>query len=309
MATYAQWYEGTKKNAPKRVTWVCGDQPVLVEEVVDTVRTLLAVPASHRETYSASVTTEVTIWAAAQQLPLNPDANRLITIRDADRMRYWSPLKGFLADWRLIPRNHLLFVSSKPEFPDNTDLEPIKAKGQVVRCAQPNPADLIAWTRRRGPTLDHRTAVYLIDRAGGKLSTIANVCAQLAAFPDMKPSQVTITTLADGGTATEFLDHLLAFRKADAAHAIPLLSDREVLLTIAAVDQRLEYLQTLWYAERDKTPAAGVPPFLARMLTPLAHKYEPATCARQRSVLAVLDHRVRTGTAGPGVLEALVALW
>ncbi len=322
MSTYAQWRAGADKGDVRRVTWVCGDQRVLVEEVVTTIRDQLRPAALDYWSFTAGPDSEADIWAAAHQHPLDPGTagNRLVVVRGAQRLTGWAPLYAWLAAGRALAGAHLLFVADEPDLPYqyvqgkraglHPHVEAIKNKGRIVRCAAPNEADALAFTLRRGPNLDPETARYLLHRTGGDLGVVAAVCAKLALLPG-QPGHGSIDALCDEVSELSFADSLLALRKPAALHAAAALPEAEWPRLFALLDSRLDLLAALWRATRAglaPREIAGHPIFLIRRYLPLARPYDPARCVYARRVLAVCDDAVRCG-ARTGVLEALVALW
>lgn len=86
MGTYRQWRVHADRGEVKRVTWVCGPERLLVEEVVDTTRRQIAASDMDYVTISCVPSAEnkepvKDMWDAASQYPLVPGANRLILCR------------------------------------------------------------------------------------------------------------------------------------------------------------------------------------------------------------------------------------
>jgi DNA polymerase III delta subunit len=320
MSTYAQWRTAADKGETRRVTWVCGNQPVLVEEVVDTTRAALLATDLDYTSLTAGQHPDRDIWAAALQYPLQPGVARLVLVRDAHRISHWAPLNTFLTAARQLPTNHLLFVSPEPDFPAHTvagkraglaaHAELIRGKGRLVRCAMPNETDLIAWVRRRAPAMDDEMIRYLLTRAGANLATVAGTCKKIAALKG-NPGPATIDVLCTPAPAESFVDNLLARKPVDALRTVATLTDRDALAAIALLDTRLDLLAALWRSTRAGLSArdvTGVPVFLVRRYLPIAKHYDPKRVVYARRVLAVVDNALRNGARG-GVLEALTALW
>lgn len=323
MATFNQWRLAADSGEVRRLTWVCGDQAVLVEEVIDTIRGLLKPSELDYVSLHAGAVPDRDIWAAGAQYPLTPGANRLILIRDAQAMKRFDPLEGWLDNTRRLPGVHLLFVADEPDLPyerdergKKTQLKPHallmqqrKRSCQLVRCALPNPTDAVAWVRRRAP-LDADTAGYLLTRVGGNLLHAAAVCGKLAVFTAAAGPPV-IDALAEEVPADCFTENLLFGRKRDALAAIAGLAPAQYPRLISTLDARLDTLSALWRHLRSGYGArevAGLPYFLVRHYTPIANHYDPARCAYCRRLLAVVDDAYATG-ARDALLEALVALW
>jgi DNA polymerase III delta subunit len=312
LATFTQWRTSVDKGEVRRVTYVYGDQRVLVEEVVDMIRQRLAVAEANYVTLSAADQPARDIWAAALQLPLTPDQPRLVLIRDADKLTRWEPLDGWFDNIRQLPGIHLLFVGADEAGKHKRPLELIQPRrcGQVVRCATPNDEDAIAWVRRRAPTLDQEMAYHLLRRIGGDLTLAAEVAAKLALF-DTSPGPATINALCVEHPRSSFVDNLLAGAKRQALISLPSLGERDRAGAIGLLVSRVELLASLWRLSRAGQSARevrGLPTYLVHQYLPLAKDYHPQRCAYTRRLLAVVDDTYRRG-ARDGVFEALVALW
>jgi hypothetical protein len=316
---WTQWRARADLGEVKRVTWVCGDQAVLVEEVVGFIRTQLAVSELDDIRLTAGESADTALWAAANQLPLTPGASRLVTVRDAEKISNWEPLPGWLRAGRTLTGVHLLFVSGEADFPHTTvgrkttlagHIETMKPpRGHLVRCSLPNGTDAVAWVRRHAQ-VDDATAKYMLIRSGGSLAKTAAVCAKLALFR-RTPDRAVIDQLLDQAPADSFVDSLLALDKKAALSAIPGLRGNDFGKAIGVLDQRLDQLAVLYTAVQTARTARdipGVPTFLARQLLPVAKFYDPKRCTKCRQALAVVDEAHRSG-ARVGVAEALVAMW
>ncbi len=320
MANYAMWRAAADKGETRRVTWICGDQPILVEEVVDTTRQAVRPSELDYLSFTGGVDPEREIWAAANQFPLDPAAHRLLLIRRAEKVTQWAALEHWLASSRRFPNTYLVFVSGEDDFPYHyTDgkraglkphVELIKTRGRIVRCAMPNDIDLLAWVRRRAPSLDEETADYLLRRCGGDLLSVAAVAGKLAVLSGT-PGRASIDALCQENPSRSFVDHLLAVDKRQALLAAQRLTDRELPKLLATLDSRLDLLGELWRASRAGLSARdvqGQPMFLVRQYLPIARHYDPNRCVYRRRVLAVCDDAARQGVK-TGLVEALVALW
>jgi hypothetical protein len=311
VGSFSQWRRSADSGEIRRVTYVCGAERVLVEEVVDSIRTGLDVSALDRVTFTAGTDPDRDIWAAAHQYPLTPGARRLVCVRAAEKIRYWQPLPGWLAATRQLPGVYLLFVSGDDSPAPGVPVEAVKApRGHLVRCAAPNEADAVAWVRRRAPALDDTTAGYLLTRTGGDLAAAATACTKISLFDGVPGTQV-VDQLCAQVPAASFVESLLTLRKPDALRAAAVMAPEEYGRALATLDQRLDAMAVLWRAVRAGHTArevASVPTFLVRQLAPHAKHYDPARCAYRRKALAVVEDAHRGG-ARTGVLEALVALW
>lgn len=315
MATYAAWRAGADKGDHRRLTWVCGDQSVLVDEVVAATRAAVNPGPLDRHVYTAGGDPDRIIWARAHQHPLTPGAPVLITVRRAEKIGNWAPLHQWATAMRLLPGVHLLLVSDTDDFPRTgaglaPHLELIKTKGRIVRCARPNEADLLAWLLRRAPALEVSTARHLLARTGGDLSEAADTCTKLAVLPGI-PSSAVIDVLAVRQSSDSLADALARCDKPAALLAARQLGERDVIAAITALATRLDLLAALWQAARAGLAArevTGHPAYLVHTWLPHAKHYDPKRCAHRLQVLAVCDDAARSG-ARTGLAEALIALW
>lgn len=319
IATYAQWRAAADLGDIRRVTWVCGDQRVLVEEVVDTTRRLLGVSDLDYVSLSHSPTFDRDVWAAANQYPLNPGGNRLVLVRDAEKLKRWDQFALWQERTRQMPGAHLLFVSNETTLPYVNGRQGALAphaqsirspRGFLVKCSMPRPDDAVAWVRRRAPTLDEDTARHLLTRTGGDLATAAAVCAKVSLFTG-PAGPATVDQLCAERPSADLADHLLAGEKRRALLCVPELDEQEMHRITALLDTRLDLLQSLHRlqaAGQNWRDATGINSYLLRKYMPLARDYDPQRCGQRRRVLAVVDDALRSG-ARVGVFEGLIATW
>lgn len=316
IATYSQW-RTSPEVGERRVTYVCGDQPVLVEEVVDHTRAAVSQRFGTDPEFvslSRSSTFDTDVWAEAFQSPLTPGQPRLVVVRDAEHLKRWDKLHLWMGFRRRMPGIFLVFVSGQPDVPKAggkvvAHLAIIKAPaGFLVRATAPKDDDAIAFARRRAPGLDADMAAYLLDRAGGELITVASACAKISLF-NGKVGPTTIDALCAERPADNFVNHLVASQKRQALQCLPDLDDRSLgvlhrLGNLIDLLARLHRIQISGQSWRD----AGVDSFQARLYLPYARDYDLRRCVYRRRVLAVVEDALLQG-ATTGVMEGLVALW
>jgi DNA polymerase III delta subunit len=264
------------------------------------------------------------IWDGVNSDPLDQNRNRLILVREAQKVRNWNPLANFMANLRLLPTTYLLFVSSEPDFNYEVKrakdtpsqlaghLETIKGKGSLVRAVYPSEEDTVAWLQRYLPGVGAGVVTHILIRSGGDLGIARNVARKASVFRGRLSTEI-VDVLVSDRSSDGFVDALLAQDKSSAFRALKLLPERDYLKTIGLLDSRLETLTKLFIGVRagqgiKELAMAGVPAFLARALMPLAKIYDPQRVAACRSVLAVVDQEIRRGARG-GTMESLVALW
>ncbi len=287
--------------------------------MIDTLKDTLKPSDLDYVSLSLSPTFERDVWAEANQYSFTAGNNRLILIRDADKLTRWDQLAAWLTRLRTMPGVYLVFVSNEPDLPytkhgSRKTLKPhaalLKApRGHLVRCTALNETDALAWVRRRS-RLDEATAKYLLTRTGGNLAATAAVCAKLALF-EQGAGAATINALTTEQPHADFTDHLIALQKREALLALDTIDDSDRLGTIALLDTRLDLLERLHriqIAGRTWRETSGINPFLLRQYLPHARHYDTAACVKRRRVLAVVEDVYRQG-ARTGVFESLVALW
>lgn len=319
VGTYTQWRTAIDAGDLRRVTFAAGDQHILIEEVIDTIKNTLNVTDLDYVSLSNSSTFKRDVWAAANQYALTPGANRMILIRDAEKLSRWDQLTTWLSRTRQLPGVYLVFVSGEADLPSHTvggkkklkeHVAQLKApRGHLVRCTALSEADACAWVRRRS-RLDDDMAQYLLTRTGGNLAAAAAVCAKLALFTQTAGA-ATIDALVSETPATDLADQLITLDKRTAMNSLTGLDDSSRLKLIAQLDSRLDLLQRMnriHTAGRNWRDATGVNPFLLRQYMPYARHYDAGSCTRRRAALAVIDDALRNG-ARDAVMESLVALW
>jgi len=322
MATYGQW--ARTSTVVKRVTWVCGAERILVEQVVAATREAIGAADMDLTVLTVGPDPEREIWAAADQYPLVPDAPRLVIVRDAQKVKNWDRLKEWLDGARRYPTNHILFVSAETDFPYEMEdgkkaglaphAEWVKLRGRLVKCSTPNERDLIAWVVGRAPGLDANQAMHLMKRVGGSLEVAANVCDKLRILPRIPGTRV-IDELCNESPEDSFVDCLLALDKPGALAALEVMSPKDYGRALGLLESRLDTVATL-NREASSRPAKAardyvrstVPAFVAKKFGTVAVRYDPAKVKRCRQVLAVVDDSHRSG-ARDGLFEVLVALW
>lgn len=305
------------------MTWVCGSERVLVEQVVDHVRKHLDVADIDYISMVGGVDKDRDIWAAANQYPTDPTAKRLVLVRNAEKITRWKPLEGWIAASRTIPTLHLLFVSEEHDFPyvktpegKNVELkthaEAIKNRGRIIRCSPPAEEDQYTWLKQFG-NLSDDTAKYLLTRVAGDLVAAKGAVLKASMFQgEITPSVVDVMVLPEPGDA--FVLELLALRKDRAINSVVGVAEKDISKTIGILDSRLEVLGKLHRLQRERKTAkdiivsGAVNQFLVRMLIPYASTYDQSKRLHCRRVLAAADDAYRSG-ARTGILETVTALW
>lgn len=308
---FHQWRQHADRGEVARATWCGGDEPVLVEELVDRLRRALRPGELDSVSLAAGTVPDRTIWAAAHQYPLQPETPRLVTVRQADQISDWQPLARWLDRKRLNPLTYLLFVSNATVLP----AEPaalIRRTGHVVECRRPPVAELVPWIQSM-VALPDTTAHYLAQRSAGALHHVKSVSGKLALF-DVAPSAAAIDELCDEAPTEAFADAVMLLQSRIAHSLIPWLPTTEYRRIVGQLDTYLTVMTHVHNAvhasqsRRDIAMLPDVPYALAEKYLPLVDRYPSSHCRARRQVLATLDAAVAAG-AREGVLESLVTLW
>ena len=319
MPSYAQWRQSADKGQVARVTWLCGDQRVLVEEVIEETKSQLQITEYDYVSMSAESDSQLAIWDAAYQYSLDPDANRLILVRDADKISNWEQLKGWFADSRQLVTTYLMFVSDHADYPmvpDTKELmehvELIRSKGKVVRCSMPNEHELSLWIKRNS-TFGDATTKFLIERAGSDLPTIANVCRKSMMFKQ-DPGNVIVKQLTEEFANESFADSLIFGNKKAALLSLEQLPASEFAKIIGQLYARLDTLYVLHKAApnfntmKEMSAATGLKIFLIQRYLSVARVYDRNKVTKCKNVLTIVDDAIQRN-ATDAAMELLVTLW
>jgi DNA polymerase III delta subunit len=328
VSTFSQYRTAYAKTGVKQITWLCGNERVLVEEVIRTIRDDLA-PEPWNYIPLTVERNEREVWAEADQHPVGP-GNRLVVIRDAERLTQWDRLTEWIKFRSLNPNSYLVFVSNEerltrlPVPPDAErgtkgaiapHIAAFSGKGSAVECrpyTQATAKHAVEWVQSKVKMRDG-IAGYLLDRANGDLRLVRDICDKLAVFPD-DISITTINGMLSEQPRDEFSDALLALDKKTALLALEHLPVEEYSRVIGLLDSRLDLAGMVHDMQSEfKTPsqiasAAGTRNFLVKDLLPVSKHYDYKRRLQIRRVLSTADEATRSGSS-IGVLEAVVALW
>lgn len=307
----------------RRATWVCGPERVLAEEVAAEIRAA----ATECLPFIAGEDSEADIWAAAGQIPSDPEAECLVIVRSAQRLRRTGLFADTVRALPELPGVRLLFMSDENDFPrvrteDKEVLAPHiellrdSRLGQLVRCTSASPEDdapewLLDWASRRLGGAGRILGSCLLERTGHDLEAAANVAGQLTAS-GLPVTREHIEALVQ--PSASFTDALVRGRREDALRAALSMSGDETGRAIGLLAYQLDVLSLLYAAAEQRLDARdialklGVQTFLQRRFRDVARSYPPARVQSCRTVLAVADDAWHAG-AGLGVAEFVAVLW
>jgi hypothetical protein len=321
MPSYAQWRTSADKGQVARVIWLCGDQKVLVEEVISTTKAQLNISEFDYVSLSGESNTSTEIWDAAYQYPLDPSANRLVLVREADKISNWNSLKKWFADSRQLVSTYIIFVSDQADYPTvpnlkqvvlQTHVELIRTKGKTVRCSLPSTGEVISWIMRNSKFAE-LSAGHLLSRAGGDMNIISNVCKKSIMFA-ADPGTKVIDRLTEESAEVSFSDALVSLDKRQAFLALKKLPESEYALVIGQLYSRLDLLHTLhrtvpnFSTVREVAEVSGIKVFLVQKYGPVSKHYDSTKLTQCRNALTIVDDAVQRN-ATTGAMELLVSLW
>jgi len=316
---FNQWQGYARKQDVSKVTYVCGDQFTLVELVIDDIKNILQAPATDFINLDAGQD-EIT-WESISQYPLDPEANRLTIIRNAEQISDWSGIYDWLANSRSNPKNYLLLISyqsdasaifskgKKVTYAEHIEL--IRTKGKFIRCSMPNDEDLMKWVTSYG--LTSNAAKELIERTSGDTAELYNVLRKVHLWQG-SPNAKALALLSEELALDSFADYLITQDKVAAYTALKTISEDEVSRVVARLDSRLTMISEIGRCVRrrmydgDIAATTGIKIFLIKKFKPVVRDYDDKKIKYCRQLLATIDGAMRDG-AKVGVLEALICLW
>jgi hypothetical protein len=320
MATYGQW---AKKRELGRISWVCGSEPVLIEEIVATA----LAQATSSLVLDAAECSEADVWSAVASPPADPDERLLVLVRSAQRLKRWDQLAPLLTA-RDLGQVRVLFVSSEERLARRRGEDEEKAvlaphlallrdsrPGMVVECRVPEDwRDMPEWLLEWASTAlggAGRVAGEMLLMLSGSITEAAAVAAKLTGA-GIPPSREMITALAD--PAASYTEAVIAGRTAEALAAAAGMTREDTGAAIGLLASRLDLLLALheaamrhWDA-RETAVKGSVPSFLQLRYRAAAASYSHDRARSLRLVLAEADAAWRSG-AQDGVPEFVAVLW
>lgn len=298
----------------RRVTWVCGPEPVLVRDVV----------AAHRDgadpgqcvTLFAGDAPEREAWDLLLSSP--PGGGRRAVVHGAEKLRDYSAVAALASEGSLATA-FVVFVSGAGDFErDGGALVPHLAAlqaskdGQLVRCCEPSKAeDRTALVASWWPGASRTLAYDLLARCGS-LERAWHACAQ-ARMAGLAPEPRMLAVVCPSEPGGELADLLIAGKR-KAAAAAARGAGAEVAAVIGLLAQRLSAIELIaagtgaGLPAREAASRGHVDRFTASLVIPHTAAYDAERVSRCRRLLAALEAAWKSG-ARDGVPEFLVAGW
>jgi hypothetical protein len=311
MATFLQW---DRTRPMRRVTWVCGPEPVLAREVVRSYRERqTSVP--YRALYAEqSAGSERALW---DDLLSFPPGGRLAVVYGAEKLE--GTHMDVLVD--SAPEFHTtVFVSAVADFARGADglathLAVIQASrnGQLIRCNAPSKAeDKIKLIASWWPGATRAFAADLLVRCG-TLAATRQACDK-GTLAGLLPESASLAYVVSREAVEVFADQIVAGNRKAAMTAARQLSTGEVGQALGQLSWRLDVLGVLRTAqEKGLEPYEverrfHIDPFIQKRYGPHASSYGHRKREKCRELLAMADSAWHCGTT-EGVAEAVAALW
>lgn len=332
MATFSVfWKSFVKKPVVRPVTWVCGTEQILIDDVLAIIRRVVAPAAWNYVPLSVGEDSERDVWAEVFAYPQGPHQSRLVVVRGAERLVEPERILAFLKRADAHPLTYLVLVSGDASVPHQAPteeqqrrglkgdvvgyLKSLSGKGHVVECrpfTQDTVKVAVDWVVAK-TGMRETVAAYLLNRANGNMRLVRDVCVKLSVFG----SEATISAineLLSEQPRDTFVDALVAMDKKGALAALERLPSSEFSRTLGLLDSQLDLAGMV----HDMTAAhatsyeiarkAGNKNFLVKDLLTVSRHYDPARRASIRQTLCTADEALRAGVK-VGVFEAVTAMW
>lgn len=322
MSTFSQWWLSFKKKpSPRQVTWICGTEPVLVDEVSDLIKSSLKPDPINMVYLDAREDSERAIWNELRQHPFGANAIRLTIVRGAEKIQNDAAFIQYLKDRASLPRNYVVFVSGEPALrKDQEDnLWPghsyLKTRGSIVECrpfTATSAKHAVEWVKQKA-NIQGRAAEHLLNSSAGDLRLVRDTMRKLSVFPGEITLKV-ISEMFEERPSDSFLGALFSLDRKTALKALTEVPREDYSRMLGLVDARLDLAGQVHdmlidqKSSADIARAAGNKGFLVPEMLPIAKHYDKKRRQRIRNYLAVLDSYTQYGVP-EGALEALVILW
>lgn len=331
MSTFSAWWNAyRKKPQVKPVTWICGSEPVLVSDALDTIRHAVRPAVWNYVPLSAGEDSEREIWAEVFTFPQGQNESRLVVIRNAEKLKEPERFADFLKRAGSHPDAYVVAISNDSSVPrkepdedqkrrgskgDVVDhLAALSGKGTLIEC-RPFTADTakvaVAWVQAK-TGMREAVAGHLLNRANGNMRLVRDTCMKMSVSGSTSIS--AINELLSEQPRDTFIDALVAMDKRSALLALERIQPDDYSATLGRLDAQLDLAGMVHDMMADHaTPyeimrAAGNKNFLVKELIPVSRHYSAKRRTAIRRTLVDADEALRAG-ARTGVMEVVVALW
>lgn len=325
MSTFAQWFKSLDKHPePKQVTWVCGPERTLVDEVYQQIKTYINPSEYNLSYYNMQSDENRALWEDLRQQPLDR-TRRLIVVRHAELIEDKSKIYDWVLHKSDNPLTYVVFISyaealetqeseeKKPPLAEYLDI--IKRRGKLVECKPftNNTAQYAVQWVQGYIHCTTKVAGYLLDRANGDLRVARDTCKKIQVLP-VEPSLQLVRAVLDQVPRLTFEEAILSMKKEDALNRLQEMDLNARLSVVGRLDDRLTLLGLVhdmmadYHSSSEIGQALGNRRFLLPELMPIAKHYNLKRRRSCRKLLASTDKLLREG-AKVGVMETLVVFW
>jgi DNA polymerase III delta subunit len=331
VATWSQWWVSHNKNpAPKQVTWVCGPERVLVDEVIEAIRRQVNPETWDYTSLFVGEESERELWATVNAFPAG-STPRLVLIRDAEKLEHPEQIIEFLDKRAKNPNTYVILVSNDHEVPRAPQtpeekksrtlgallpyIAAINTKGRVVDCKPFTSATAkhaVTWVLSK-VNMRQSVAEYLLNRSNGNLRLVRDVCAKLSVFDESLTFSMINALLKEQPRDT-FVDALRALDKKTALLALEQLPVSDYSRTLGklesdlALSGRVHDMIKARKTHSEIVKELGNQGFLARDIEETSKYYDKKRLHSIRTFLAEADVALNQGTT-TGLMEALVVFY
>lgn len=325
MTTFGSWFLRYRNEDPKQFTFLCGSEPVLVDYVLDSVKHRLHLAENNLLEFRAGEGNELITWHAMSQHPMDSRSHKLVVVRDAELLTDWSQLDDLLKWRRMMPDNHVVFVSNEDKLPTiETDDGKVKAPhvaalsraGQrIVECSPFTERTVplaLQWVQTMCP-MKQNVAGRLLNRCNGDLRLARDACLKLRAL-GKEPTIAAVNAIVQEQPREAFVEALVKMDKKTALESLRRAHRAEYGRMVAQLDSQLKLVSELYHLQSKQASYADMVRalrnrgFLVREFLPSARYYDDKKVEKRRNTLALADSALKQGAA-TGVLEAVVLNW
>ena len=109
MSSFSQWFVSYQKNQTiKQVTWLCGTEPVLIDDILETYRTHFDEDPWCYSSYTAGDDPDKDIWADIASHPVDGKTPRLVVVRSAEKLKHLDRIIDLMQTKNKNPLTHVV---------------------------------------------------------------------------------------------------------------------------------------------------------------------------------------------------------
>jgi DNA polymerase III delta subunit len=306
--------------------YVCGEERILVDEVVSLITKAYPVQDWNLSKYSVGLHTDAEIWDGLFSASI--DGNEALTVvTGADKLTNMHLLPELIRV--KSPKHVVIFVSNEHKIertPVRQDdgsnkfmlpehFENFEKKGKIIECipfTQATAKTAVAWVESKMEAKEG-ALVQLLNDSNGDLRLVRDVLVKLQWIGE--PANIrNVKVLLLGEPSDTLSDALLGLDKSTAMQALAKLPPSDYLQLVGHLDAQMDLAGRVHdMLARRKTVAeimreVGSQAFLVPAISKVARHYSKDRRLAVRKLLAETDRRLRRGQT-EGVMESLVALW